>query len=303
MRACEWARACSGCIGADLLHQVDALAHDARVQAQESGTITGVQLPGSAQSHRLDAGAQPRYHSTGGALCTLTLFGNCAPVAQLDRVPGFEPGGRRFESFRARHFCHTYQQDTTICGTGEIGLPPILRVPPIQLVRSFDAWLGKLTDLVVEGTGWFDARTVVATSILGLGMHLGIVYDDPQLFNRSGAGATLFAIVSGFYNIYKTNFVSRTHSTVRADRQLGRLERFARSNTDSETAILFVGTSVWAFGDLLYNPSNNLPELWIAFHTFSSIGFFAYVRRHQPSSTHNPVVALGDAFAGRLTLV
>ncbi len=28
----------------------------------------------------------------------------CAPVAQLDRVPGFEPGGRRFESFRARHY-------------------------------------------------------------------------------------------------------------------------------------------------------------------------------------------------------
>ena len=26
-----------------------------------------------------------------------------APIAQLDRVPGFEPGGRRFESVRARH--------------------------------------------------------------------------------------------------------------------------------------------------------------------------------------------------------
>ena len=27
-----------------------------------------------------------------------------APVAQLDRVPGYEPGGRTFESCRARHF-------------------------------------------------------------------------------------------------------------------------------------------------------------------------------------------------------
>ena len=27
-----------------------------------------------------------------------------APVAQLDRVPGYEPGGRTFESFQARHF-------------------------------------------------------------------------------------------------------------------------------------------------------------------------------------------------------
>ena len=32
-----------------------------------------------------------------------------APVAQLDRVPGFEPGGRGFESLRARHI---YQQPT-----------------------------------------------------------------------------------------------------------------------------------------------------------------------------------------------
>ena len=29
-----------------------------------------------------------------------------APVAQLDRVPGYELGGREFESLRARHFVH-----------------------------------------------------------------------------------------------------------------------------------------------------------------------------------------------------
>ncbi len=29
---------------------------------------------------------------------------NYAPVAQLDRVPGYEPGGREFESLRAHHF-------------------------------------------------------------------------------------------------------------------------------------------------------------------------------------------------------
>jgi hypothetical protein len=27
-----------------------------------------------------------------------------APVAQLDRAPGYEPGGREFESLRARHW-------------------------------------------------------------------------------------------------------------------------------------------------------------------------------------------------------
>ena len=36
---------------------------------------------------------------------TLYIAGaNCALVAQLDRVPGYEPGGRRFESSRARQF-------------------------------------------------------------------------------------------------------------------------------------------------------------------------------------------------------
>ncbi len=29
---------------------------------------------------------------------------NDARVAQLDRVPGYEPGGRRFESSRAHHY-------------------------------------------------------------------------------------------------------------------------------------------------------------------------------------------------------
>ena len=29
---------------------------------------------------------------------------SCAPVAQLDRAPGYEPGGREFESLRAHQF-------------------------------------------------------------------------------------------------------------------------------------------------------------------------------------------------------
>ncbi len=35
----------------------------------------------------------------------VVLYGGySAPVAQLDRVPGYEPGGREFESLRARHY-------------------------------------------------------------------------------------------------------------------------------------------------------------------------------------------------------
>jgi hypothetical protein len=31
------------------------------------------------------------------------IFAVFAPVAQLDRAPGYEPGGREFESLRAHH--------------------------------------------------------------------------------------------------------------------------------------------------------------------------------------------------------
>jgi hypothetical protein len=34
----------------------------------------------------------------------LLYFRPFAPVAQLDRVPGYEPGGRGFKSCRARHY-------------------------------------------------------------------------------------------------------------------------------------------------------------------------------------------------------
>ena len=40
------------------------------------------------------------------AICVeiISIHALDALVAQLDRVPGYEPGGQRFESSRARHF-------------------------------------------------------------------------------------------------------------------------------------------------------------------------------------------------------
>jgi hypothetical protein len=35
--------------------------------------------------------------------CIAVDYCQCAPVAQLDRAPGYEPGGREFESLRAHH--------------------------------------------------------------------------------------------------------------------------------------------------------------------------------------------------------
>ncbi len=53
----------------------------------------------------------------------LRHFNNCqcdfprhAPVAQLDRVTGYEPGGRGFESLRARHFIN---QDFNFAGKAQ----------------------------------------------------------------------------------------------------------------------------------------------------------------------------------------
>jgi hypothetical protein len=34
----------------------------------------------------------------------VNIRGPAAPVAQLDRAPGYEPGGREFESLRAHQF-------------------------------------------------------------------------------------------------------------------------------------------------------------------------------------------------------
>ena len=42
------------------------------------------------------------YGATHRGFESLSLRQNSAPVAQLDRVPGYEPGGREFESLRAR---------------------------------------------------------------------------------------------------------------------------------------------------------------------------------------------------------
>ena len=46
----------------------------------------------------------------------------CAPVAQLDRAPGYEPVGRRFESFRAHHFPLNFFPPPSAYGPGR-GMP------------------------------------------------------------------------------------------------------------------------------------------------------------------------------------
>ena len=48
---------------------------------------------------------EPRTDNSHPSRSVIMLGGeHSAPVAQLDRVPGYEPGGREFESLRARHF-------------------------------------------------------------------------------------------------------------------------------------------------------------------------------------------------------
>src|ERR1700722_19008424 len=73
-------------------------------------------------------GCRTRYFSTSCRLCEQTSdvesvlihhsISYSAPVAQLDRVPGYEPGGREFESLRAR-------QIIQIVGCMPVPLPDI----------------------------------------------------------------------------------------------------------------------------------------------------------------------------------
>ena len=60
----------------------------------------------------------------------------CAPVAQLDRATGYEPVGRRFDSFRAHHFSPFSRLSTfssvllaAFCTSVDVSLPAW--VPPI----------------------------------------------------------------------------------------------------------------------------------------------------------------------------
>ena len=47
----------------------------------------------------------------------IPIFKFYAPVAQLDRVPGYEPGGREFESLQARHLiCPLVSDDSLLSG-------------------------------------------------------------------------------------------------------------------------------------------------------------------------------------------
>ena len=59
-------------------------------------SANGSRTPGVGKDQALEA--------MGNSACSgLPVFGlQSAPVAQLDRAPGYEPGGREFESLRAR---------------------------------------------------------------------------------------------------------------------------------------------------------------------------------------------------------
>lgn len=49
-------------------------------------------------------GVKSSIEGSNPSLTAIVCFIYSAPVAQLDRVLGYEPSGQRFESFRVRHF-------------------------------------------------------------------------------------------------------------------------------------------------------------------------------------------------------
>ena len=51
-----------------------------------------------------DRAFEPNQHAPPSSAKSVAVSLSVAPVAQLDRAPGYEPGGREFESLRARQF-------------------------------------------------------------------------------------------------------------------------------------------------------------------------------------------------------
>ncbi len=96
-----------------------------------------------------------------------------APVAQLDRAPGYEPGGREFESLRARHLSNTYAAQ-------------------ILITVLFGAFV--LFDSGIAGAHFFGISTRCRSNVLGSGQALDqrmirsgpLDAVDPERFSRQG---------------------------------------------------------------------------------------------------------------------
>ena len=67
-----------------------------------------------------------------------------APVAQLDRAPGFEPVGRRFESCRARHY--------RILGYWSVGVKSFVGLCPSFHDSDVSFFLGPVAQLAEQLT-------------------------------------------------------------------------------------------------------------------------------------------------------
>ena len=87
------------------------------------------------------ASSPSRSHHVGKRLRLSDRRGNLlespalAPVAQLDRVPGYEPGGRGFESCRARHYIKGLAQ---ILSLALFLFPTLFRLALLSTVIAFD---------------------------------------------------------------------------------------------------------------------------------------------------------------------
>src|SRR5947209_4520634 len=91
-------------------------AQSARRSASSSPTARWSSMPGAASGREPDRrgiglpSGRRAYSNAAVPTGLLHPAGN-APVAQLDRAPDYESGGREFESLRARHF--SIERNTT----------------------------------------------------------------------------------------------------------------------------------------------------------------------------------------------
>ena len=84
----------------------------------------------------------------------LLILVYCGRVAQLDRVPGYEPGGRRFDSCRVRHI----EKTSLMAGffSPPIPITIILLQKLTRTIFNFSAVIAKLVVIAISLRNLFD---------------------------------------------------------------------------------------------------------------------------------------------------
>ncbi len=147
------------------------------------------------------------------------------PVAQLDRVPGYEPGGRRFESCQARQFHSACVEDSN----------------PQLFMKDIDS--GYMSEAIKEAVKAFEADEVpVGAIIVHNGRIIAKAHNQIKLLKDPTAHAEMIAITQAAAHLQSERLLDVTlYSTVEPCSMcagamvLGRIKRLVYGAEDPKT--------------------------------------------------------------------